>query len=270
MIEKFLEGIKLPEEGRQVIRTMEYSGYEYHKWKELFYKDEQEFIKSLGEIEEKEKFLLWFYTKLAVELYNDYQKDGIKEQIYYDTFYDFTIWYQRCKETKNIPGLDIEVAWWLALPLKRKLYRLGRLQFEIGVMRSVHKGEKVLHVHIPEGEKLDIEKCEESFQKAKEFFGDEYQYFDCLSWLLSPNLQLILNEDSNIIRFQKLFQIQETVYTDRQAEKRVYGYLAEDAGHYPEHTSLQKGLKQYVKENGNPGIGYGIRKRGLGGEHVRK
>lgn len=110
-------------------------------------------------------------------------------------------------------------------------------------------------------EKLDIGKCEESFQKAMEFFGEEYKCFDCLSWLLSPNLQLIMDSGSNIIRFQKLFQIYETAYTERQAEERVYGYLSENAANYPEETSLQREMKKYIKEHGNPGIGYEIRKR---------
>lgn len=117
-MEKFLEGIRLPEEGRDVVRTMEHAGYEYEKWKEIFDADEQEFKKCLEQLEEKEKFLLWFYARMAVELYREYQMDGIEDQIYYDTFYDFTIWYQRCRKTKGIPGIGMEVAGWLALPLK--------------------------------------------------------------------------------------------------------------------------------------------------------
>lgn len=254
-MDMFLEGIQLPQEGKDVVFTMEHAKYDYNKWKKLFFSDEQDFKKCLEQMEEKEKFLLWFYARLAVELYSNYQKDGIEDQIYYDTFYDFTIWYKRCRKTKGISGIGMEQAWWLALPLRRKLYRLGRLQFEI-------EG-KVLHVHIPEGEKLEKEKCEESFRKALEFFKGEYQYFDCKSWLLSTNLKSILGEDSNIIQFQNLFEICEIEYAYRHAEERVFGYIAEDADSYPEDTSLQRGLKQYVKEYGDPGIGYGIWKQGV-------
>lgn len=240
---------------------MELAGYDYAEWKDIFYKDEAGFIKQLEQLEDKEQFLLWFYVRLAEELYSDFQQDGIDDQIYYDTFYDITIWYKRCKLKKGITGIGMEVADWIALSLKRKLYRLGRLQFEPGITEIAGKDEKVLHVHIPEGEKLDIEKCKASFRQAEKFFGEEYPYFDCESWLLSPNLQAVLNDDSNIIRFQKLFQIEKTVYTFCQAQERVYGYIADDIDSYPEGTNLQKSLKIYLKEHGDPGIGYGIIKK---------
>lgn len=258
-LNRFLDGIHFPQEGREVIRETVISEEEYQKWKKLFYLEEEHFTEKLKEEAEKEKFLLCLYTRMAVEVYNEFQKDGIEDQVYFDTFYDFTIWYRRCLKTKGIPGLIQEK--WLALPLKRKIYRLGRLQFEPGILPAAYGAEPALHVHIPEGEKLDPKRCEEAFRRADTFFDDSYQYYDCLSWLLSPNLRKILDPGSNIIRFQEMFRICETVYQNRQAEERVYGFIADDYRKYPEETGLQRGLKQYLLENGEPGIGYGIRER---------
>lgn len=257
--EYFLENICFPEEGRRIISETEIPEEEYRRWKRLFYQEEDRFEEELARKTEKEKFLLCLYTRMAVEVYNDFRKDGIADQVYFDTFYDFTIWYRRCVKTKGIGGLI--QAKWLGLPLRRKIYRLGRLQFEPGVLPSAYGGEPALHVHIPEGEKLDPERCIDALERADIFFDHIYKYYDCLSWLLSPNLKKILGEESNIIRFQNLFRICDTVYQDRQAEERVYEFLAEDYNDYPEHTGLQKSLKKYLMKNGDPGIGYGIRER---------
>lgn len=258
-IDRFLEEISFPEEGRETIRQMRVSPEEYEIWKRLFYQDELGFEKKMETCREKEKHLLWFYTKLAVEVYNDFHNDGINDQVYFDTFYDFTIWYRRCLKTRGVHGLIQEK--WLSLPLKRKIYRLGRLQFEPGVLSGRYDGEPALHVHIPEGEKLDTVRCLESLEQADQFFDDSYRYYDCLSWLLSPELKKILPKDSNIIRFQGMFQICDVRRQSRQAEERVYGFVTDDYQDYPEETSLQTGLKQYLLREGNPGVGYGIRPR---------
>lgn len=258
-LNRFLDGIHFPQEGREVIQKTVISEEEYQKWKKLFYLEGDRFAEKLGEKAEKEKFLLCLYTRMAVEVYNDFQEDGITEQVYFDTFYDFTIWYRCCVKQKGIPGLIQEE--WLGLPLKRKIYRLGRLQFEPGTLPDPYGAEPALHVHIPEDGKLVPEQCKEAFRRAGEFFKDSYKYYDCLSWLLSPNLKKILDPGSNILRFQEMFRICGTVYQNRQAEERVYGFIADDYREYPEETGLQRGLKKYLLENGEPGIGYGIRER---------
>lgn len=48
---------------------------------------------------------------------------------------------------------------------------------------------------------------------------------------------------------------------NRQAEERVFGRILEDPEAYPENTSLQKALKNYLSEGKKPGVGYGCRIR---------
>ena len=81
-----------------------------------------------------------------------------------------------------------------------KLFRLGRLQFEPGVLEEtleskkikLPKGSRVLNVHIPAGKKMDYDACMESFKEAEKFFGDTYAAYMCDSWLLSPVLKEFL------------------------------------------------------------------------------
>ena len=256
-LERFLEGIRFPEEGRKGIYSECFTEEEYFRWKVLFYEEEGEFFRRLEGCAGKAEKLLWLYVRFAVERYGDFREKGISEKIYFDTFYDFTIWYTVYKKRTGKPGLG--EANWLALPLKGKIFRLGRLQFEPGIMREIHPGEKVLHVHIPEGEPLNREKCIASFREARAFWDGEYAYFDCESWLLAPDLATLLPPESNIRQFQSLFALQRVSYERRQAEERVFGYVSEDVDGYPENTFFQSALKAYVKKHGNVGTGYGIR-----------
>lgn len=279
-LETFVEGIRLPKEGCDAVFQMERTCSKYEEIRRAFDRDGTEFDSFLEKFCEeaglcRETVLLWSYCRMAAEVYDSYQRDGISDRIYFDTFHDFSIWYEHCMRERKIPGLV--QGKWLSLPIRRKIYRLGRLQFEPGILPEQEaerlperksgslpdaSGEvKALHVHIPEGEKLDPLACRRSFQEAERFFGAEYGWFDCLSWLLAPALGQMLGGDSNILRFQQMFDIQYTVYTDRQAEERVFGRVLDRVEDYPETTGLQKSLKQYVKEHGNPGIGYGIRRR---------
>jgi hypothetical protein len=65
-------------------------------------------------------------------------------------------------------------------------------------------------VHIPEGERLSPEECDNSFKLARAFFEKyfpefEYTVFTCHSWLLDDTLKNYLPGTSNIIRFGDRF-----------------------------------------------------------------
>ena len=251
--EQLMERIRLPKEGRDVVRILKMTEQEYHRWKELFYKKEEKFFEMLAGEQEKEGLLLSLYVRFATDLYKEYVEKEIPDEVYDATFSDFTIWYRHCvKERKKI-GLCEEQ--WLKLHLKMKLFRLGRLQFE------PDEGQKVIHVHVPEGESLSREGCEASFAWADRFFGSSYKLYDCESWLLSPALKELLEKESGILQFQNCFEIQSVNLENRQAEERVFGRILEDPEAYPENTSLQKALKNYLSEGKKPGAGYGCRIR---------
>ena len=113
-------------------------------------------------------------------------------------------------------------------------------------------------MHIPEGEPLLDEECGKSFAEADRFFGPEYTMYDCESWLLSPKLQKLLKQQSNILKFQNRFEVEKIIYPFCQAEERVFGEIREDKENYPEQTSLQRAVKQLVMTGEDVGIGYGV------------
>ena len=94
------------------------------------------------------------------------------------------------------------------------------------------------------------------YRTAKKFF-DGYSEFDCESWILSPNILSLLSKESNIRKFQKLFDVKNINYDFAQASERVLN----EAYSRGQNSSLYQKLKEYVKENGDPGIGYGVYKK---------
>ena len=127
------------------------------------------------------------------------------------------------------------------------IFRLGRLQFE--KMESewnvsngtfhLEKGETVISIHIPEDGKLDCEECKDSYEKAYQFWGRSFPYV-CHSWLLGEELKELLNRDSNILQFQKFFDVVDIDYGIREGEERIFGHLKENIEEYEETTSLQR------------------------------
>ena len=139
---------------------------------------------------------------------------GIPEKIILDTLSDIAIW---CTNWSNIKGtLYLGELTWLIRHLRMKLFRLGRLQFCMGKAEhdipkyQVKKGDCVLEVHIPQGEKLNIADCKDSIESAKVFFDTyfpdyRYKVFTCHSWMLDETLRAYLPEQSGILRFGDLF-----------------------------------------------------------------
>lgn len=266
-LKELMARLHLPEEAQQTVEQYKLSEADYQSKREWFYQDTRAFLEAWKNSENHRQWILVFYLRLALEVYEVYQEQGISEQIFEDTFYDITIWCEECNRKYGYYGL--QEAGWIALSIKRKLFRLGRLQFEpmilsedlIGDKDVLKAGISVLNVHIPAGEKLDLSKCVESLAKAEQFFGDTYEAYICDSWLLSPILKEFLPENSNIVRFQNMFEIAKVHHLFPQAEQRIFQDIREDKENYPEHTLLQKKAKAYVLSGKDIGIGVGFRLR---------
>ena len=139
---------------------------------------------------------------------------GIPQKVIVDTLSDIVIW---CTNWSNIKDeLYLGELTWLIRHLRMKLFRLGRLQFCLGradrdiEKYRIKKGDRVLEVHIPQGEKLSIEACKASMQEAIRFFAtyfpkESYTVFTCHSWMLDETLRKYLPEESGILRFGDLF-----------------------------------------------------------------
>ena len=213
-------------------------------------------------------FNLAVILKLACDVKRQYDYAGIDEKIYYDTMSDIKIW---CDKTG---GKGLENYDWLKNHIKFELFRLGRLQFQFYECKNktllygklpFAYGEKLIYVHIPEGERLSEEKCKASFDEAKKFFSRyfpkyEYKYYFCESWLLFEGNKEFMAKDSNILKFMSLFDIRYSLKIDKQAIERIFGKRRLFKKNYSEKTTLQRSAKRYLLEGNKLGVGIGVRK----------
>lgn len=195
-----------------------------------------------------------------------YKEKGIPPEIFYDTMQDIKIW---C-ENNNNKGLKNYK--WIQNHLRGELFRIGRLQYQMFTLDSrlldykvlpFSKGDRMIYVHIPQGEKLIYSDCVASLHKAKEFFAEyfsdfEYTFFFCESWLLYEENYAFMKTSSNILQFQSLFEVVCSKPIDVQAVERIFGKRKWRISDYPENTSLQKSAKAYMQGGNKLGIGIGI------------
>ena len=207
--------------------------------------------------------------ELAVRIKEKYDAYGIEEKVYYDTMSDIRIWCDHCgnKGLKNYG--------WLKNHVSFELFRLGRLQFQLYECKNktllynklpFSYGEKLIYIHIPEGEKLEKEKCISSIEEADAFFKaffPEYSYswYFCESWLLYDKNRDFMDENSNIVNFMSLFEHCYSVKVDVQAIERIFGKRALSKRSYPENTALQKSAKKYIMQGNRLGIGVAVIRR---------
>ncbi|WP_312642647.1 acyltransferase domain-containing protein [Hydrogenoanaerobacterium sp.] len=263
-VDEFCSRIGLSSDTIAEISTLSLCEKLYQTKKHQFYSDKKAFYEEILSQPGNERLFLQYYIRFAMDRRERYAEQDISEQIYWDTFSDIALWERKCFQKTGIHGLQEYD--WLSLHLELKLFRLGRLQFqpmpfpfEIEDIACPKKGQPVLNVHIPEGEKLSSEQIKLSYRRAADFFKLEPLWFICGSWLLSPALPQLLDSGSNILSFQKEFKILTVDPLDRQAEERIFGFVSENIQSYPEDTRLQKAAKSLLLQGGNILFAWGIR-----------
>lgn len=205
-------------------------------------------------------------------LLEEYRKQGIDEDVYWNTVFDLKAKLLECKEVKGIWGTFVE-DWFLKF-YKLERFGLGRFQYEHykftsksykkhGV--SLKAGDFVLTMHIPShSQSLTEETRLDSYRRAYEFFSDRQQngkiVFSCHSWLLYPDNLKILPEKSNLSQFIRdfeiLFSMKMPVFTDAW---RVFGADAKKpVSQLPTDTSMQRAFAKWLQDGNKTGNGYGV------------
>lgn len=260
---EFWEEIALMPDAVRQLEKLEITEGEYEKLRELFLRDVNLFYEAVKKREDFRLVFLYCFSKMACEVYDRYCEQGISRRVYRDTFYDLTLWCENCYKAYGEYG--IAQYDWFCRHLDMSLFRLGRLEFEripslwdIQTDEiSVHKGDPVISVHIPQGEKLELDACLDSFLQAEQFWKEKQVYL-CHSWLLYPGLKEIMKPESNILQFQTLFHIVAVDFEWREAEERIFGELETDPRSYAENTSLQRAARKYLLSGEKLGSGLGV------------
>ena len=129
--------------------------------------------------------------------------------------------------------------------VRGNIVRLGGFEYQYGE----YNGKKTIILHVPDKADLSKPVRLNSYQLARQFFGDFPIIGD--SWLLYPEHKKMLSQDSNIVDFINDFDIVSiNEITDYSELFHVFGRLRDFSyENLPKKTSLQKAYAVRVKNN---------------------
>ena len=169
------------------------------------------------------------YLFLCEKTKEKYETMGLPEEILDATLSDLVRW---TTEWTNVKGeLYLGELSWLSRHLSASIYRIGRLQYCKGEAAvdipslGVVKGDPIIEVHIPKGERFSKDACLVSLAEARAFFAKHfpdynYKCFTTHSWLLDETLKKYLPTESGILQFASLFEI-----VGRDASDALFKYI---------------------------------------------
>ena len=203
-----------------------------------------------------------FITSVLVLLgYNMHEKNMIEKN------YDNTqkeLYKKRVRETltndisiRKLESIRISQMICAEYFINTKLIEVGRLQYE--------KCENHIKIHIPTGDKLETEKVLNSIRDSKieieKYFNLKNPKYRCDSWLLSNQINAIIDSNSNIAKFYRLFDVEDGPDATKDILNFVFDMQeCDNYNNLAETTSLQKLLKKQLLENKELKIGWGILK----------
>ena len=175
----------------------------------LYECDIKTYLEKDAENKEKNAIMFLYFCE---DLERQYKERGIDEDIFYASI-------KYLPDTLVKSDFKVDKEAWIVLSLKFEIFRLGRLQFQISKMYPEGKDggftedENIIDVHIPaDGGSVYPEVIDEAFALAENFFKKhfpeyEYKYYTFFSWMLDDALREYLDDESNIIKFQKRFKV---------------------------------------------------------------
>lgn len=194
---------------------------------------------------------------LTLYVEKEYYKVGISEEVYLDTFKCFSRYLKESLDSYGLYKFDRE--WWVHRQLNMKIFRLGELEYEM----TTFSNQNIVSIHIPSDANLDNSKCHYSYNLAKCFFEEyfpnyKYEFFVCDSWLLSPVLDKLLSQDSNILKFKNDFHIKSYDENNSSFMKWIYKKENLEYKDLSEETTLQRNVRRHLMNGGKIGraIGY--------------
>ena len=193
---------------------------------------------------------------------SEYARLGIPEEIYYDTMAAFSRFVREHMESYGCYGFDR--GFWVPRQISCRLFRIGQLEYELTGLN----GQSIISLHIPTDVDLRPEillpSLKAGLRELHRLFPDTAGMpVYCHSWLLSPLLKTFLPEQSNILRFQSLFDLQPDQKPGTGVLLWVFKNPRLPVEEYPENTSLHRKLKAFFRQGGQFMDGAGWLKAGI-------
>ena len=203
---------------------------------------------------------------------------GINENISWASMADLGRHMAIHRRTYGATGVD--AAWWVTVCLRAEVFDLGRLQFNwfrLGIgdaspwWYSLEEAGRrgmgfrprdfCVGVHIPESGPMTPTACDDSFELAKGFFSEHFPLGDqrrrlatCWSWLLDDQLADWLPPESNIVRFQRRFELVPGSIVNDEGILEFVFRMPDPLGQLddlPQRTRLERAVVAHLKAGGH-------------------
>jgi len=213
--------------------------------------------------------LVWAYLAILPHVRRYHAEHDVPDDVSWTTLSALGAEMATSRQITGMSGLD--ATWGLPRVFRGVTYRLGRLAFDRQGPRPdpadhpiLRPGQSALNTHVPAGGRpLDPAACDESFASALEsfpkLFPERVLAFCCHSWLMDDQLAAYLPESSNILQFQRRFE----VFTDREQadwaplehlfHRRYQGKTvpSELLDELPQKTTLQRAVVSHLRSGGH-------------------
>jgi hypothetical protein len=210
----------------------------------------------------------WVFVSVLPRVRDYHRRHGVPDAVSWATLADLGRHLARHRRVCGRPGL-LNVRW-LIPHFRGLLYQLGRLQYQrVGDLRAVWRpaprAEPVLDVHIPATGPLNPALVEASLDAAVGFFArhfptPRFRSAWCNSWLLDPQLARYLPESSNILAFQRRFELVPVPDDRPDDDLAVLEFVFErdrtplrphDLDRLPQRTSLERAVVTHLRAGGH-------------------
>ena len=163
---------------------------------------------------------------------------------------------------RGYKGIRISQMLWAIYFIRVRIIEVGRLQYQYSVTDD---NKQVIKIHIPRGNKLDIssvrKSIDDSKQEIEKIFKVSNCEYICNSWLLSNQIHELVDKDTNIYKFQELFNVEDGENCINDILNFVYEIeKCDDYSLLSEHTKLQKIVKEQLLSGKEFYLGLGVLK----------
>lgn len=206
-------------------------------------------------------FYVYVFLATLPDVRHYHLRRKIPDYVSWATLADLGARMQFYERAHDRAGFDEQ--FWLTLHFRGIIYRLGRLQFNRGILgpevardetlasKGFASESPALGTHIPEWGPLLSHLCDESLRKAAPFFGrhfpqEPYRLATCASWLLDDQLAEYLPATSNILQFQRRFHLTaEWREQDEETINFVFGKVMPPE-ELPRDTTLHRAIAEHI------------------------
>lgn len=220
-------------------------------------------IETYGMVEEDGRKNLLAHLYFCEALEKKYEEKGISHDIFIDSIQNLRTVVDKNKRNNGLMIIGQPHLHWfwnfftmITFKLGRLIYCIDTVKFDVPEKGLVRRVTNVIDMHIPEGGPLKPEMVEESLEMAREFFDKyypehEYEYFTCWTWLTDETLKMYLPEDSNIIRFQNVFEnVFWKAHNGIMSVAFGPGTTKENIKDKEAKTTLEKAVRTHIMNNG--------------------